>query len=70
MFSPVVRREIEGCLEPSSENPADSLIIGTETTLQAYNVEENRDLFFVEVGDGISTIVFKFSSNKRVYELI
>jgi Bardet-Biedl syndrome 2 protein len=45
------------CLEPSSENPADSLIIGTETTLQAYNVEENRDLFFVEVDDGISTIV-------------
>lgn len=45
------------CLEPAANTPTDSLVIGTETTLQAYNVEENRDLFFVEVSDGISTIV-------------
>ena len=49
------------CLMPtlsSTGSPsADTLLIGTETTLQAYNVEENRDLFFTEVGDGISTIV-------------
>ena len=47
------------CLDPSSSSTpgADSLLIGTETTLQAFDVEENRDLFFTEVGDGISTIV-------------
>ena len=45
------------CLQPMAEDRPDSLIIGTETTLQAYSVEENRDLFYVEVGDGISTIV-------------
>ena len=45
-----------GCVSPA-ESMADSLLIGTETTLQAYSTEENRDLFFTEVGDGIATIV-------------
>ena len=45
-----------GCVRPA-DSPADSLLIGTETTLQAYSTEENRDLFYTEVGDGISSIV-------------
>ena len=44
------------CLDPSTPDSVDSLLIGTQTTLQAYNVEENRDLFFSEVSDGITTI--------------
>jgi Bardet-Biedl syndrome 2 protein len=45
-----------GCVKPG-ESRADALLIGTETTLQAYSTEENRDLFFTDVGDGISSIV-------------
>lgn len=35
----------------------DVLLIGTNTSLQAYDVYANQDLFFKDVSDGVSTIV-------------
>lgn len=34
----------------------DTLLVGTPSNLQAYNVEENKDLFFKEVGDGVASL--------------
>jgi len=42
-------------------NPAlnrDVLMVGTQTSLMVYDVEENADLFFKEVHDGVNTIAF------------
>ncbi len=37
-------------------NPRDTLFIGTESTLSAYDVERNADLFTCEVPDGVNTM--------------
>eukprot|EP00929_Paragymnodinium_shiwhaense_P107339 TRINITY_DN7343_c0_g1_i1.p1 TRINITY_DN7343_c0_g1~~TRINITY_DN7343_c0_g1_i1.p1 ORF type:complete len:723 (+),score=176.59 TRINITY_DN7343_c0_g1_i1:319-2487(+) len=42
-------------------NPAlgrDVLMVGTQTSLMVYDVEENADLFFKEVHDGVNVIAF------------
>eukprot|EP00931_Biecheleriopsis_adriatica_P103076 TRINITY_DN77962_c0_g1_i1.p1 TRINITY_DN77962_c0_g1~~TRINITY_DN77962_c0_g1_i1.p1 ORF type:complete len:719 (+),score=177.27 TRINITY_DN77962_c0_g1_i1:174-2330(+) len=42
-------------------NPAlgrDVLIVGTQTSLMVYDVEENADLFFKEVHDGVNVIAY------------
>ena len=36
----------------------DTLMVGTQTNLLAYNVEQNSDLFYKEVQDGINTMTF------------
>ena len=36
----------------------DSLMVGTQTNLLAYNVDSNSDLFYKEVQDGINTMAF------------
>eukprot|EP01061_Rhynchopus_euleeides_P013005 TRINITY_DN2281_c0_g2_i1.p1 TRINITY_DN2281_c0_g2~~TRINITY_DN2281_c0_g2_i1.p1 ORF type:complete len:725 (+),score=303.54 TRINITY_DN2281_c0_g2_i1:68-2242(+) len=36
----------------------DTLMVGTQTNLLAYNVESNSDLFYKEVQDGINTMTF------------
>jgi len=41
----------------------DVLLIGTQTNLQAYDVEENRDIFYKEVADGVNAMVFGFVGN-------
>eukprot|EP01062_Namystynia_karyoxenos_P003922 TRINITY_DN11382_c0_g1_i1.p1 TRINITY_DN11382_c0_g1~~TRINITY_DN11382_c0_g1_i1.p1 ORF type:complete len:748 (+),score=285.65 TRINITY_DN11382_c0_g1_i1:82-2244(+) len=45
-----------GRLLPSAQH--DSLMVGTQTNLLAYNVESNSDIFYKEVQDGINTMVF------------
>lgn len=35
----------------------DILLIGSPTSLQSYDVQENRDLFFCEIPDGVNTAV-------------
>eukprot|EP00928_Gymnodinium_smaydae_P046709 TRINITY_DN31132_c0_g1_i1.p1 TRINITY_DN31132_c0_g1~~TRINITY_DN31132_c0_g1_i1.p1 ORF type:complete len:723 (-),score=166.02 TRINITY_DN31132_c0_g1_i1:61-2229(-) len=45
-----------GVLNPSLNR--DVLMVGTQTSLMVYDVEENADLFFKEVHDGVSVIAF------------
>lgn len=45
-----------GALDPALSH--DILIIGTQTTLLAYNVEKNSDIFFKGVPDGINKMIF------------
>lgn len=33
------------------------LLVGTPTSLQSYDVEENKDLFFRDVPDGVNTAI-------------
>uniref|UniRef100_H2YY38 Bardet-Biedl syndrome 2 protein homolog n=1 Tax=Ciona savignyi TaxID=51511 RepID=H2YY38_CIOSA len=50
-----------GQLDPS--NDRDVLCIGTQTNLLAYDVHDNKDLFYKEVPDGVNNIVMgKISS--------
>ena len=46
---------VAGQLLPSSNR--DVLLVGTPSNLQCYDVENNRDLFFKDVGDGVNSIV-------------
>jgi Bardet-Biedl syndrome 2 protein len=39
-----------------SDSPRDILLIGTSNSLQAYDVQENRDLFYREVPDAVTAI--------------
>eukprot|EP01060_Flectonema_neradi_P014585 TRINITY_DN2120_c0_g2_i3.p1 TRINITY_DN2120_c0_g2~~TRINITY_DN2120_c0_g2_i3.p1 ORF type:complete len:738 (+),score=159.95 TRINITY_DN2120_c0_g2_i3:244-2214(+) len=41
-----------------TEGAPDTLMVGTQTNLLAYNVEANSDLFYKEVQDGINTMTF------------
>jgi len=45
-----------GALNPSLGR--DVLMVGTQTSLMVYDVEENADLFFKEVHDGVNVIAF------------
>lgn len=45
-----------GLLSPSLGH--DVLMVGTQTSLMVYDVEENADLFFKEVHDGVNVIAF------------
>jgi Bardet-Biedl syndrome 2 protein len=39
-------------------NTGDTLFIGSATTVNAYNVENNTDAFYKEVGDGVNCLAF------------
>lgn len=48
-------------VEAGALNPAlnrDVLMVGTQTSLMVYDVEENSDLFYKEVHDGVNVIAF------------
>ena len=45
-----------GRLRPSIEREV--LLVGTQTNLLAYDVEENADMFYKEVADGVSALIF------------
>jgi len=47
---------VTGLLSPNLGH--DVLMIGTQTSLMVYDVEENADLFFKEVHDGVNVIAF------------
>lgn len=47
---------VTGMLNPSLQR--DVLMVGTQTSLMVYDVEENADLFFKEVHDGVNVIAF------------
>ena len=47
---------VAGMLNPSLQH--DVLMVGTQTSLMVYDVEENADLFFKEVHDGVNDIAF------------
>jgi len=47
---------VAGMLSPNLGH--DVLMIGTQTSLMVYDVEENADLFFKEVHDGVNVIAF------------
>ncbi|GLD94916.1 hypothetical protein PINS_up003541 [Pythium insidiosum] len=36
----------------------DSLVVGTQSSLLAYNVEKNSDMFYKDVPDGVNTMLF------------
>eukprot|EP00933_Yihiella_yeosuensis_P017764 TRINITY_DN14789_c0_g1_i1.p1 TRINITY_DN14789_c0_g1~~TRINITY_DN14789_c0_g1_i1.p1 ORF type:complete len:719 (-),score=133.08 TRINITY_DN14789_c0_g1_i1:92-2248(-) len=50
---------VTGPLNPAL-NGRDVLMVGTQTSLMVYDVEENADLFFKEVHDGVNTIAYGF----------
>lgn len=41
-----------------ADGEGDTLCVGTQTNLLAYNVEDNSDLFFKDVPDGVSTLLY------------
>lgn len=41
---------IDGEMTLNTEQPGDVLFVGTQTNLLAYNVEQNTDLFYKDVG--------------------
>mmetsp|Transcript_89835 Transcript_89835/g.159798 ORF Transcript_89835/g.159798 Transcript_89835/m.159798 type:complete len:717 (-) Transcript_89835:84-2234(-) len=45
-----------GALNPAIQR--DVLMVGTQTSLMVYDVEENADLFFKEVHDGVNVIAY------------
>eukprot|EP00913_Durusdinium_trenchii_P012835 g12051.t1 len=47
---------VTGMLNPALQR--DVLMVGTQTSLMVYDVEENADLFFKEVHDGVNVIAF------------
>mmetsp|Transcript_67003 Transcript_67003/g.160556 ORF Transcript_67003/g.160556 Transcript_67003/m.160556 type:complete len:716 (+) Transcript_67003:81-2228(+) len=47
---------VAGALSPTLGH--DALMVGTQTSLMVYDVEENQDLFFKEVHDGVNVIAF------------
>lgn len=47
---------VAGMLNPSLQH--DVLMVGTQTSLMVYDVEENADLFFKEVHDGVNDIAY------------
>mmetsp|Transcript_47298 Transcript_47298/g.109459 ORF Transcript_47298/g.109459 Transcript_47298/m.109459 type:complete len:719 (+) Transcript_47298:144-2300(+) len=47
---------VAGLLNPNLGH--DVLMVGTQTSLMVYDVEENADLFFKEVHDGVNVIAF------------
>mmetsp|Transcript_1183 Transcript_1183/g.3589 ORF Transcript_1183/g.3589 Transcript_1183/m.3589 type:complete len:718 (+) Transcript_1183:115-2268(+) len=47
---------VAGLLNPNLGR--DVLMVGTQTSLMVYDVEENADLFFKEVHDGVNVIAF------------
>lgn len=47
---------VAGALSPNLGH--DVLMIGTQTSLMVYDVEENADLFFKEVHDGVNVIAY------------
>merc|ERR1719361_2756649 len=47
---------VAGMLNPSLGH--DVLMVGTQTSLMVYDVEENADLFFKEIHDGVNVIAF------------
>lgn len=44
-----------GCLLP--KNGRDVLLVGTPSSLQCYDVDQNKDLFFKDVPDGVNVMV-------------
>jgi Bardet-Biedl syndrome 2 protein len=47
-----------GCLGLPSSGERDSLLVGTETNLMAYDVDRNSDLFYKDVPDGVHSLIF------------
>jgi Bardet-Biedl syndrome 2 protein len=43
---------------PIVKKKQEALYVGSQTAVFAYNVTDNSDLFFKEVGDGVNTMVF------------
>ena len=43
-----------GCLDGVGPGGKDVLLVGTATDLLAYDVDDNKDRFHVDVGDGVS----------------
>uniref|UniRef100_A0A7S3VM43 Bardet-Biedl syndrome 2 protein homolog n=1 Tax=Dunaliella tertiolecta TaxID=3047 RepID=A0A7S3VM43_DUNTE len=55
-----------GNLAPTRADAKDVLLVGTSTSLQCYDVDSNKDLFFKDLSDGASAIkIGVFSSNDR-----
>ncbi|XP_014663273.1 PREDICTED: Bardet-Biedl syndrome 2 protein homolog isoform X2 [Priapulus caudatus] len=52
-----------GRLDPSSD--ADCLVIGTQTNVLAYDVQNNSDLFYKDVSDGVNSIVLGMLGNRN-----
>ena len=45
-----------GCLDGVGPGGKDVLLVGTATDLLAYDVDDNKDRFHVDVGDGVSAL--------------
>lgn len=52
-------------LEDTSQVTRDFLFVGTQSTLLAYDVEKNADIFFREVQDGVNTLHAGMLSNMK-----
>uniref|UniRef100_K3WPT3 Bardet-Biedl syndrome 2 protein homolog n=1 Tax=Globisporangium ultimum (strain ATCC 200006 / CBS 805.95 / DAOM BR144) TaxID=431595 RepID=K3WPT3_GLOUD len=39
-------------------DPGDTLVVGTQASLLAYNVEKNSDIFYKDIPDGVNTMLF------------
>ena len=51
------------CLAAGPLNPSlkrDILLIGSSSSLQAYDVLENKDLFYKEIPDGVCALLFGY----------
>lgn len=58
-----------GPLNPDKKR--DMLVVCTESTLHAYDVEDNRDLFFADVIDGIKTMTIgNFKMNEPPLSIV
>ena len=57
-----INKEITGlsCGVLSREEAKDVLLVGGQASLQAYDVSENTDLFYMEVPDGVNSIICGF----------
>lgn len=47
-----------GNFHPDVQGSRDSLLVGTQSTIRAYDVDENKDLVYKELPDGVNRLAF------------
>jgi Bardet-Biedl syndrome 2 protein len=58
---------VAGCL--NTKDGRDVLLVGTPTSLQCYDVDQNKDLFYKDVTDGVNVAVVGQYGGDRVLAL-
>lgn len=59
---------VAGCL--NTKDGRDVLLVGTPTSLQCYDINQNKDLFYKDVTDGVNVAVVGMYGSGRILALV